>query len=144
MEQWKRTFVEKLGKAKGQWVKQFEERMDAFVTPAFEDLSSFVREHGFQVSTPLQDEGRRSFKFELAENAYLLVIFRSTGVGEFELRVECFVPGREPNLHKSIGRLVDVDRAWASRRFESGLDKFVELLGGSNAERAATEEMVAV
>lgn len=131
MNDWRRSFVEKLSKAQNQWVRHFEETMNSAVEPAFENLAPFLRENGFKVSTPLRDEGRRSYKFELAENAYLLLIFRFTGVGETELRSECFVPGSEPALSKSLARLVDVDQDWARRQFESSLDAFVDLLGGS-------------
>jgi hypothetical protein len=131
MNDWRRSFVEKLSRVQNQWVRHFEEAMSAAVEPAFEQLAPFLRENGFKVSTPLREEGRRSYKFELAENVYLLVIFRFAGVGELELRSECFVPGGEPALSKSVARLVEVDQDWSRRQFESSLDAFVDLLAGS-------------
>lgn len=92
---------------------------------------------------PLNEPGRRSFKFELAENAYLLMIFRFSGVGEFELRTETFVPGAEPVLQKAVGRLTDLTEEWAGRQFQGGLDSFVGLLGGSEDAAAALGEPIA-
>jgi hypothetical protein len=133
---WKRNFVDKLGKAQAQCTKRFEEALNSCVAPVFEELSGFLRDNGFRVSTPLQEPGRRSFKFELAENAYLLLLFRFTAIGEFELRSEMFVPGCEPQLKKSIGRIGDVEQQWTQEQFRTGLDRFVDLLGGnaSNSE----------
>jgi hypothetical protein len=99
-------------------------------------LRTFLADNGFSVSTPLRESGRRSFKFQLAENAYLLVIFRALLVGEYEVRSESFVPGVEPVLKRSSGRLVDVTEEWSSTFFQSSLDEFVNLLtreGGCKA-----------
>lgn len=139
VDNWQKSFLDKLNKVQSQWVRSFEETIEKAVSPVFDDLSAFVRDNGFRVSTPLHDEGRRSFKFELSENAYLLLIMRFTGVGEFELRSECFVPGNEPRLEKSIVRLSDVDNDWADKQFRSALDEFIDQLSGSkfSAERNA-------
>lgn len=129
--QWKKSFLDKLSQAQSRCAQQFEETLDRSVMPAFEELSSFVREHGFRTSTPLNESGRRSFKFELVENAYMLLIFRFLNVGEFELRSEMFVPGAEPILRKAVGRIADMDSAWSQRQFRGGLDQFVDLLSGA-------------
>jgi hypothetical protein len=132
---WRRSFLEKLHGALSRCAGQFEETLDRAVVPAFDELTDFLRDNGFDVSSPLSELGRRSFKCELAENAYVLMIFRFSGVGEFELRTETFVPGAEPILDRSVGRLADVDEAWARAQFRSGLDRFIDLL----AEKAAAE-----
>ena len=135
MEEWKKTFVEKLHTAQEKCAQQFEKTLERAVLPVFEQMRSFLRDNDFDVSTPMSERGRRSFKFELAENAYLLVIFRFTGVDEFELRNETFVPGREPILEKFSGRVADIDRDWTENLFEAGLDRFVERLGEAGAEK---------
>jgi hypothetical protein len=136
---WKRSFLEKLHEAQAQCDKQFEEALDRAVVPVFDDLTTFLRDNGFNVSTPLTEPGRRSFKFGLAENAYLLMIFRFACVGEFELRTETFVPGAEPSLEKSVGRIADIDEEWTQRRFEDGLDRFVDLLSEKSAAESSME-----
>jgi hypothetical protein len=136
MNNWQSNFLDKLNKVQTQWVRSFESTMDRFIMAAFEDVASFVRDNGFKVSTPLQDDGRRSFKFELSENAYLLMIFRFSGVGEFELRCESFTPGGEPTLSKSMMRLADVDEEWAGKQFQSALDSFLEAMAGSRFQQA--------
>lgn len=140
---WQKSFVDKLGKVQTLWIKQFEDTLNKFVQPAFQNVASFTRENGFKVSTPLHDDGRRSYKFELSENAYLLMIFRFSSVGEFELRCESFVPGHEPCLNKSQVRLVDVSESWVDQQFQTALDTFIDLLSGSKF-RQNTEQLVEV
>jgi hypothetical protein len=145
MDSWKRGFLDKLNAAQSHWMRQFEEAMNNAVAPAFKDLSDFLRENGFKISTPLREDGRRSYKFELSENAYLLMIFRSCGMGEFELRSECFVPGREPSLNKRHTRMADVNVEWSRKEFQSALDSFVEQLAGAKSgEPRKNEELVSV
>lgn len=134
-DNWKRTFREKLQGALSRCARQFEEALDRAVVPVFDDLAGFLRDNGFDVSTPLSEPGRRSFKCELAENAYVLLIFRFSTVGEFELHTETFVPGAEPILEKSAGRLADIDEDWTRDQLQAGLDRFIDLL----AEKTAAE-----
>ena len=131
LDGWKQNFLGKLHQAQTACAKQFEDALDIAVTPVFEDMATFLRDNGFTVSTPLNESGRRSYKFELAENAYLLVIFRFTSVGEFELRRETFVPGSDPVLEKDACRIADVNADWTRSQFAAGLDRFVELLGSN-------------
>lgn len=139
MDNWKSSFLEKLHEAQSKCARQFEGALDRWIVPAFDDLSDFLRDNAFEVSTPLNEEGRRSFKAELAENAYVLLIFRFAGVGEFELRTEIFAPGVDPVMDKETGRVTDIDADWAEKRFQNGLDRFVELLGGQQAQTPAEE-----
>ena len=134
MEQWKRTFLDKLSEAQSQWAGRFEDALDTAFQPVFDDHKAFLADNGFTLSTPLRESGRRSFKFELAENAYLLMMFRSTGVGELELRAETFVPGNEPVLSKVAARIADIDESWATEQLQSALDSFVDLLAGSTPQ----------
>jgi hypothetical protein len=128
MDHWKRSFLDRLGKAQAHWLTRFEELVEARILPTLEDYKEFLADNGFRLSSPQHEPDRRSFKFELAENAYLLLILRSTGIGEFELRSECFVPGREPVLSKATVRIADVDDGWAAQQLRRGLDAFVDLL----------------
>ena len=139
MDRWKGSFLEKLHKAQAQWAKQFEDTLDQAVVPAFDDLAGFLGDNGFRTSTPLADAGRRSFKFELAENAYLLVIFQSSGVGGFELRWETSMPGAEPILERSVAQVPDIDKGWARDQFQAGLDRFVTLLADKTAAEPCAE-----
>ncbi|GMU82998.1 MAG: hypothetical protein IT450_11570 [Phycisphaerales bacterium] len=144
MDSWKRQFIDKLGKAQVACAKRFEDSIDDAVNPVFQDLQGFLRDNGFKVSQPLREQGRRSYKFELAENAYLLVIMRFNGVGELEIRYEIFVPGNDPQLSKSVGRLADVSAKWADEQFRSGLDRFINLLAGEESTESAFEELAVV
>lgn len=141
--QWKKSFLDKLGQAQQRCALRFEEAIDTHIVSVFDEVAAFVREHGFRTSMPLHESGRRSFKFELVENAYMLLIFRFVNVGEFELRSELFVPGCEPILRKAVGRVADIDAAWAQRQFRGGLDQFVDLLAGTGNKDFALAEMSA-
>ena len=141
MDQWKRSFLDKLNQAQSQWVTQFEDALDSAFVPTFDDFKEFLADNGFRLSTPLWESGRRSFKFELAENAYLLMIFRSTGVGELELRCESFVPGGEPVLTKGVARVADLDEKWAGEQIRFALDAFVDELGGSEKKPEPADEI---
>lgn len=143
MEDWKRSFVDKLGHAQSQWNRRFEETLDTVIVPVFEEMAAFLRTNGFHVSCPMRQEGRRSHKFELAENAYVLLIFRATSIGEFELRTEHFVPGREPTMNKALCRVAEVNDTWARQQFQSAMDAFIENLAGSR-QAAQVEQLVGV
>lgn len=133
MDGWKKQFMDKLGKAQHSCAQRFEDALDKAVKPAFDDLAQFLRDNGFKVSQPLVERGRRSFKFELAENAYLLVLVRFGGLGEFELRSEAFIPGDKPIMKRFVGSLNEVNAAWAEKHFRAALDQFADLLAGKSA-----------
>src|SRR5262245_16911102 len=134
MDAWKKQFMDKLGKAQQTCAQRFEDALDKVVKPAFDDLALFLRDNGFKVSQPLVEKGRRSFKFELAENAYLLVLVRFGGLGELELRSEAFTPGAKPIMRRFVGGLNEVNAAWAEKQFRAALDQFIDLLSGKPSQ----------
>jgi len=140
MDQWRQTFAKRLSDVQARWAVQFDETLDNSVQPAFNDLADFLQGKGFLAALPMQEPGHRSFKFELAEDAYLLLIFRARAVDEFELSRQSFALGRETKLRKSTERLTTVTEEWARREFQSALDGFLELLG---APQVPTEEELA-
>lgn len=142
MNDWKKSFAEKLGRVRSRWATQMDQALENSVVPVFNGLAEFLRENGFRVAVPLRETGRRSFKFELAEDAYLLMVFEARGVGEFELTRESFVLGSDPKIQKSTERVANLDPEWTQQEFQSALDSFVEMLGGSQAP--AQEELAVV
>jgi hypothetical protein len=139
MDSWKKSFLDKLNRAQSHWAGMFDEALDASIEPVFEDLSAFLEDNGFGLSRPLQESGRRSYKFALAEDAYALLIFESRAVGEFELTRELFVLGSDPQISRGTERVLQVDDEWARREIQSLLDRFVELL--AREESAVVEEL---
>ncbi len=139
MNDWKRSFVGKLNKAQGQWVSRFEEALDKFLLPVFDDHEEFLSNNGFRLARPLREPGHRSFKFELAENAYLLMTFRATGVGEFELRCEGLAPGSAPGLCAATFRVADLDENWATEHLHGALDAFADVLAGDTVKATEPE-----
>jgi hypothetical protein len=143
VDSWKSSFLKKLHEVQFRCAQQFEDVLDRMVVPVFDDLAAFLAENHFKVATPLTEPSRRSFKFELSENAYLLVIFRFTGVDEFELRSETFVPSGEPVLERLTGRTSEMRKDWAQKLFQAGLDRFIELLSNQESE-TPSEALAAV
>ncbi len=148
MDAWKQSFVSKLDDARSHWSQHFDNLLESVVAPAFDEFGVFLQNHEFSSSQPMKEPGRRSFKFELSENTYVLLMFRSTGLGSFELRSECFVPGRDSQNDQSDHRVSDLDDGWARGQFQAALDAFVELLSGSQEqsceESESFEELLAV
>ena len=140
MDGWKKQFIDKLGKAQQSCAQRFEDALDQAFSPLFDDLSTFLRDNGFKVSQPLRENGRRSYKFELAENAYLLVLVRFGGLGDFELRSETFVPGNKPLLRKFVGGMKDLSTPWAEKQFRTALDSFIDQLSGNHSPAASVDE----
>ena len=134
MESWKRSFSEKLGQVQARWATRFEDSLEEAVTPIFDELSDFLTHNGLLVTTPVQENGRRTYKFELAEDAYVLLNFRSRGIGEFELSRETFVLGHRPVIRKTTERVSSLSPEWAQREFQGALDTFVELLNGADQQ----------
>jgi hypothetical protein len=142
MDTWKKSFTEKLGRVQSSWVTCFNGALDEAVVPVFGELSNFLRDNGFATSTPLNESGRRSYKFELAEDAYLLLIFRSAGMGQFTLSCESVVPGGAPHRRQITGRIAELNVAWAREQMQKALDGFIDLLdaSGSPPPRVPEEE----
>lgn len=132
MKDWQQTFVRKLNAAQSQYRQAFERAISGQVNGAFEELGEFLGSNGFTLSTPVNEPGRHAFKFELSENAYVLMTFRAHGVGEFELRGETFAPNHEPAFDRFVGQIAELDREWATQRFQATLNGFVDRLAKSS------------
>lgn len=128
MDEWKRSFAKRIGHVRSNWAGQLDAALDATVMPVFEEFTEFLRENGFDAAVPMQDGGHRSLKFELAENAYVLLIFASKALDEFEFSRELFVLGQEPDSETSVERVSSLDRPWVQGQFQAALDAFVEVL----------------
>jgi len=144
MDNWKQTFLDKLTQAQSQWLTRFDEALDTHFVPIFEEYRQFLADNGFRLSMPMREPGRRSFKFELSENAYLLMILRAIGVGELELRCDSFVPGCDPAHSRSVGLVSQVTQEWVTERLRGALETFVELLSQASPPNVSepVEELV--
>lgn len=146
MDDWQKSFTEKLSRVQSRWVTQFDEALDAAVVPVFNGLADFLRHNGIATRVPLRESGRRSLKFELAEDAYLLMIFRATGFGEFELSCESFAPDGRSDASRVTERVSHLNDQWIRRVIQGALDAFVDLLAGTEeqGEEKAEEELAAL
>lgn len=142
---WQSGFLKRLEDLRGDWVKRFESTIAECMEPAFDELSAFVSKHGFRGSAPLRQSDRRSFKFELAENAYVLVTFRHEGIDDMVAMCEYFVPGSQPGSYETRVACGDVNREWACLQFQDALDAFVSAFSTARrAEKPLDLELAAV
>ncbi len=139
VDQWQQNIAEKLGRLQSVWASQFDTAMESSVLPVFQSLAGFLRENGFATAVPLRDDGRCSLKFELAEDAYLLMFFRSTGLGAFEMRCEAVIPGREPQSQSNTERVTQVNEVWARQEIQAALSTFVDRLSAAYASPTTTK-----
>ncbi len=144
-KQWRDGFVHKLDGLRSQWVDDFKHRVGNEVVPAFDEIATFVAEHGFRASSPVAQPDRQSFKFELAENAYVLMTLSHKSIDEVEMRYEYFTPGAAPgDLERSV-QVQDVNRGWATAWFQEALDALVgNLTGEDKADGPVDLELLAV
>ncbi len=144
--QWRQTFANRLDGLRLQWVDDFKRRLDSEVEPAFDELAGFVGDYGFRTSSPLNRPECRSFKFELNENAFVLLTLSHESMGDVSLRCEYFAPGAQPGDLVHRAQLQDVNRDWATSRFQEALDTFVSAIetGGGKPEASFEQDPVSV
>lgn len=145
MNKWQSSFARSMENVRSHWVKRFEDSVGKHVGPAFEEIAAFVSKHGIKAAAPLKQSDRRSFKFEIAENAYALVSFRHVGMDDVQMTCEYFVPGGDPGSYDTRVSCVDVTREWATAQFQEALDSLVNALNngeGSAGGKSADLELI--
>ncbi|MHC4065877.1 MAG: hypothetical protein ACYSUI_15460 [Planctomycetota bacterium] len=143
MNDWQRSFLQKLDTAKKQWQHRFEQFVSDYVEPVFHEFDDFSAKNGFHVSSPDCESGVRLYKFALTENGYLLVTFRMQGMEEVEVACDSFVPGVggvEPSS-KHIA-LCDANELWVQQQFQNGLDRFVTAFAEAGAAAEDPNEVL--
>ena len=137
MNEWQRTFLQKLESAKRQWLHKFEQFATDIVEPVFLLNEEFTSTHGFRVSRQPCEPGHRIYKFAITENGYLLITLRMRGLEEVEVSTEVFVPGlggREPAVKRTT--ICEATEPWVEAQFQAGLDRFIALFGEAGATAA--------
>ena len=141
MNDWKRTFLQKLESAKKQWLHRFEHLAAEHLEPVFDEFAEFATNNGFQVSAPDCEAGTRRYKFALTENGYLLLTFQMKGLEKVEVDVEAFAPGHGGT--ELANRCTDLHQAgpsWVESQFQDGLDSFLTLFAEAGTAEAEHEE----
>jgi hypothetical protein len=140
MNEWQERFANKMNLIREQSAEQFKRYSQDVLTPVFQNLAEFVAQWDMQATSPQDQSDRRTFKFALAEDSYVLVGFRLHGLETVECGYECWIPsvGRQTGGNTHIG-LDEADRAWAESCFQACLDH----LANKYAENGSTEESVA-
>jgi hypothetical protein len=143
MNDWQRTFLQKLETAKKQWLHKFERFAEDTVEPAFAVFEDFTAGNGFRVTASPCEPGTRIYKFAVTENGYVMITFRMHGLEEVEASSAMFVPGlggREPTVRRTT--LCEATSAWVEAEFQSGLDGFVDLFGEAGTAAAPPDDLL--
>ena len=143
MNDWERDFSKRMESLREQSTDCLERFLEADLQAAFEGLSSFLSQWKFQTSTPQTQPGRRSFKFALTEDAYVLVAFRLEGIDSIECEWEYGLPvvGRVAGLRCSSS-LRKVDRQWGESCFQKALDGLPVKLAEADARKKGREPVL--
>ena len=145
MSGWREEFVERIAVVRQGVLDLFEHFAGETLTPVFDELRSFTADHGLRGSAPVSKADFRTFKFSVAENAYVLITFRPRGLDRIEVFSEFTVPHRPKvsPLYDST-ELIEAGRVWAQRSFEQALDRFAEVMAQALAHRCASAASVDV
>lgn len=145
MNGWREEFVERIAVVRRGVLGLFERFAGDTLTAAFDEIRSFTADHGLRGSAPVSQAGLRTFKFSVAENAYVLITFRPRGLDRIEVFSEFTVPNRPKvsPLYDST-ELIEAGRVWAQRAFEQSLDRFAEVMAQALAHSCGSAASVDV
>lgn len=143
MTEWEKEFTRKMESLHEQSTTCLERFLQEDLQGAYSALSSFVAQWRFQTSTPQAQAGRRSFKFALTEEAYVIVTFRmenlDTAVCEWEYGLPAV--GRVSGTRCSSS-LRKVDRQWGETCFQKALDGLLAKMTELDARKKTREPVL--
>ncbi len=145
MNDWEKEFSRRMESLREQSTDCLERFLQADLQNAFGTFGNFLSQWRFQNSTPQTQPGRRSFKFALTEEAYVLVTFRLEGIDTLECEWEYGIPavGRVTGA-RAFCSLRKVDRQWGETCFQKALDGLLAKLGEADANKKKGREPVLV
>jgi hypothetical protein len=144
MDEWQRDFASRIGALQEQWAARFTTLIESTAEPVSREFAEFLKPWNFRISAPRAESMLRSFKFELAEDAYVLIFFRGKGIDAVECEYESSVPGTgsaHGERTERPGR--EADREWVESCFQRALDDFVAKLAETENATASPEPALA-
>jgi len=143
MTDWEKEFAKKMELLHEQSTTCLEQFLQEDLQNAFDAMSAFLAQWKFHTSTPQTQAGRRSFKFGLTEDAYVIVTFRLEGVDLLECETEYGLPavGRV-NGTRSTSSLRKADQQWGESCFQKALDGLLVKLGELDARKKGREPVL--
>ena len=139
MNEWQQSFAGKIEALRETWAQRFDTMAKETLEPTFEEFTEFVQQWNIQSNIPRAQNSMRSFKFILAEDAYVLIFFRGKGVDAVECQYGCAIPGQGTSEGPRSDTMVcNVDRKWAENCFKTALDAFVTKLTESEQTKIST------
>jgi hypothetical protein len=138
MNGWEKEFSKKMESLRDQSSKCLDRFMEESLEGAFGAVSAFLSQWNFQASMPQTQPGRRSFKFAMTEDAYVLIFFRLDGLDTLECESEYWIPGHGRNSGYCANiSLRNADREWGESCFHKALDGFIARFGEAEQSAAA-------
>ncbi len=137
MNTWQERFTQKLDNVREAAEGFFQRFCGETLDVVFDEFCDFTSQRGLAGSAPLAKANVRTFKFEMSENAYVLMTFRSCDLEHCEVISEFSIPHHEklPTAKNRV-EMGDADDAWARRMFEESLDAFADALTTSYTKLA--------
>jgi len=137
MNTWQERFAQKLDNVREAADDFFQRFCGETLDVVFEEFCDFTSQRGLAGSAPLSKASVRTFKFEMSENAYVLITFRSCDLEHCEVMSELSIPRHEKiSPAKNRVEVGDADNSWARRMFEEALDAFADALTASYTKLA--------
>jgi hypothetical protein len=126
MNHWQEQFAQQMDALCAQSSSWFDRFSDDVIVPSLETLTGFLDRWHYEITTPACDEARRTFRFALTEDGYLLVWFRMEGFDTLECEYEYSLPGvgRVKGV-RTTGSLRAADADWVESCFQMALNAFV-------------------
>lgn len=144
MDEWRHGFASKIGALQEQWAERFTTLIEGTAEPVFREFADFLKQWNFHISMPRAESTMHSFKFELVEDAYVLIFFRSKGIDAVECEYESSVRGMGATRGERTERAGhEADRKWVEGCFQRALDDFVAKLTEAEHARATPEPALA-
>ena len=143
MNDWEKDFSKRMESLHAQSTNCLERFLQEDLQGAYAAVSNFLSQWKFQNSMPQSQAGRRSFKFALTEDAYVIVTFRLDGLDVLECESEYSLPaiGRVPGT-RWASSLRKVDRQWGDACFQKALDGLLAKLAEIDSKKKTREPVL--
>jgi hypothetical protein len=143
MNEWEKEFAKKMDSLHEQSSSCLNRFLQDDLQAAYEGMGTFLGQWKYQTSVPQTQAGRRSFKFALTEDAYVLVTFRLDGIDTLECESEYGLPGvgRSPGS-RWASSLRRADRVWGENCFQKALDGFITKLAEADSKKKGREPVL--
>ena len=139
MNRWQEQFAQQMDALCAQSSTWFDRFADDVLEPTLESMTGFLDRWNYEITLPPCEPGRRTFRFGLTEDGYMLLWFRLEGFDTLQCEYEYSLPGvgRVQGVRTTAG-LRSADSDWVDSCFQMALGAFVvKFLEMGNRKRMA-------